>query len=333
LRVLVTGSTGFIGRHTVHDFAAAGDEVISTSRAPTGPSEAALHVTHDFASATEFPSVGKLDAIVHLAGNGNAQAAWWQASEITQINAQGTVHAIQLAAKHKAAFILASTQRVYQPATFPLPQTASSPLPPPVISPLPGGEGGGEGVPVPDALPEDAPTLPPDPYGYSKLAAELYVQMAGRLFGVRGAIFRMFSVYGPGQRIDAGESGVVAILGQRALEDKPLLVLSHQRKDFVDVADCVAAMRLALEKPSCPARTYNIATGVPTTVHQLAVAVKKVVKSSSDIVEDYSEGDPGSLVADITRARTELGYEPRISLEVGLRRYAEWLLSARADPA
>ena len=95
----------------------------------------------------------------------------------------------------------------------------------------------------------------------------------------------------------------------------------------------VGAIRLALARPSSPPRTYNIATGVPTTVYQLACAVREAAGSSSEIVEDYREGDPGALVADIGRARSELGFEPRIPLKEGLRGYVDWLLSARAHPA
>jgi UDP-glucose 4-epimerase len=301
MRILVTGSSGFIGRHVVQGLALDGHHILSTSRAALGPPQASQHIPHDFARHDPFPSVGPLDAIVHLAGNGNALASWDGLAEVAQTNAQGTLHALQVAARSRARFILASTQRIYQPR--------------------------------PEPLTEDAPSLAPDPYGYTKLAAELYVEMAGRLLDVPGAILRFFSVYGPGQQIQTGQSGVAAILGQRAIEGKPLLVLSHQKKDFVEVSDAVEAIRRAIERPSMPARAYNIATGVPTTVLELAVALREVTRSRSEIVEDYREGDPGALVANISRAQRELGFEPRIPLEEGLRRYVDWLLSTRAHSA
>jgi nucleoside-diphosphate-sugar epimerase len=219
-------------------------------------------------------------------------------AEVAQLNSQGTLRALEVAARSRAIFVLASSQRVYQ----------TSPKP----------------------INEEAATAPPDPYGYTKLAAELYVSMAGRLFDVPGAILRFFSVYGAGQIIEGGVSGVVAILGQRAIEGKPLFVMSHQQKDFVDVSDAVAAIRLAIARPSSPPRAYNIATGVPTTVFELARAIREAAGSRSEIVEDYREGDPGALVADIGRARSELGFEPRIPLKEGLRRYVDWLVSTRA---
>jgi nucleoside-diphosphate-sugar epimerase len=130
-----------------------------------------------------------------------------------------------------------------------------------------------------------------------------------------------------------GDSGVVAIFGQQAVTGKPLIVMSHQQKDFVYVEDAVEAIRLALERPSSPPRAYNIATGVPTSVLELARCIRAAVGSASEIVEGYSQGDPGALVADIRRAQRELGYQPRISLEEGLHRYVRWLRAAGAHPA
>ncbi len=301
MRILVTGSTGFVGLHAVAALAAAGHEVISSSRAASGPPGTALHVPHDFAAPADFPDVGHIDALVHLAGDGNAERAWAEPARIAQINAQGTLHALEVARRHDATFVLASTQRVYRLG--------------------------------PEPLAEDAPKMPQDPYGYSKLAAELFVEMAGQLFNVRGAILRFFTIYGPGQIIASGTSGVVAILGQHAAAREPMRVLSHQRKDLVEVSDAVQGIVLALEHPSAPPRPYNIATGVPTSVLDLARTIRTVADCDSEIVEDYSEGQPGDLVADITRARRELGFEPRVGLEEGLSRYVDWLRAASPHPA
>ena len=301
MRILVTGGTGFMGTHTVRALADAGHEVLTASRARSGPPGAASHVRHDFSQPDPFPDVGRLDAIVHLAGNASALAARADPAAVARTNTQGTLVALEVARRSDAVFLLASTQRIYQTG--------------------------------PRRRVEDAPKIPTEPYGYTKLAAELFVEMAGRVFGMRGAVLRFFSVYGPGQLIPVGDSGVVAIFGQQALAGKPLMVMSHQRKDFVDVADSVDAIQLALQRASSPPRAYNIATGVPTSVLDLARAIVQIAGSSSEIVEDYSQGDPGGLVADIRRARRELGYQPRVGLEEGLDRYVRWLRAAGAHPA
>lgn len=301
MRILVTGGTGFMGPPTARALADAGHEVLSASRAAAGPPGVVAHICHDFSHSDPFPDVGRLDAVVHLAGNASALAARADPAAVARTNSQGTVVAIEAARRWDAIFLLASTQRVYQMG--------------------------------PRRRVEDAPRIPTEPYGYTKLAAELFVEMAGRLFGVRGAVLRFFSVYGPGQLIPMGDSGVVAIFGQQALAGQPLRVMSHQQKDFVYVADAVDAIRLAIERPSTPPRAYNIATGVRTSVLDLARSIVTVAESSSEIVQEYSQGDPGALVADIRRARRELGYRPRIRLEEGLHRYVRWLRAAGAHPA
>lgn len=297
MRILVTGATGFIGRHLVQGLLADGHEVISCSRAAAGPPGAKLHITHDFASSTLLPDIGAVDAVIHLAAASSALEAQEDPARVHRTNVQGTLETLLFAQQCHAAFVLASSQRVYR------------------MGPL--------------ALQEEAPKRPPDLYGYSKLAGELYVEMASRVMGVAGAIVRPFAVYGPGQLIVRGVSGVVSILAQRALDGEEMRVMSPYPKDFVDVTDVANGIARSIAACQSPARAYNIATGVPTTILELAKALQRVTGSASSIVEDYSQHEPGGLVANIERARGELGYEPKIGLEEGLRTYVSWLSAQR----
>jgi UDP-glucose 4-epimerase len=301
VRILVTGATGFIGRHVVDALAGEGHEIVSLSRAPAGPTAALAHIRHDLSQPLDPRALGAIEAVIHLAGHGSVDAAVADPAAAALQNAQTTMQAVQLARHHGARFILASSQRIYRPRL--------------------------------GALRETSARSPTEPYGYTKLVAELYVEMAGRVYGVPGAVLRMFSVYGPGQVITGGQSGVVAIFASSALAGAPLIVMSRQRKDFVEVSDVVQAVGLAHSRPSTPARAYNIGAGRATSVIALARAVRNATASQSPIVEDYRDESPHGLVADIRRARLELGYEPQISLEEGLRRYVRWLRSTRAHPA
>jgi UDP-glucose 4-epimerase len=300
-RVLVTGSTGFIGRHLVQALADAGHEVISISRTAEGPTGASLHLTADFTQPPDLPALGHVDAVVHLVGIGDVQIAARDPARVAQVNAQGTLHALQLARTYDAQLVFASSQRVYRPSVAP--------------------------------LTEDSPALPTEAYGYTKLAAELYVAMMGQLFGVPGSILRLFSVYGPGQVATSSISGVVAIFGARALAGHPLQIMSSTPRDLIDIADAVQGIERALLQPTTPPRAYNIGSGMPTSLLTLAHAIKAAASSSSSIVESYTDLTTGGVVADITRARQELGFAPQVSIEKGLQRYVEWLRSTRAHSA
>lgn len=293
MRVLVTGATGFIGQHLVLRLADDGNEIISCSRAASGPPGAKHHVQHDFRESAPLPEVGPLDAIIHLAAASSVVDAQEDPAGVTQVNVQGTLAALLLAREQGARFVLASSQRVYR------------------MGPLP--------------LQEEAARNPVDLYGFTKLAAELYVAMVARVHGVPSAIVRPFSVYGPGQVITRGISGVVSILAQRALSGGEMRVLSRYPKDFVDVTDVADGIARALAACQSPPRAYNVATGAPTTVLALAQMLRDIAGSASPIVEDYTHDEPGGLVANIDRARRELGYEPQVGLEEGLRRYVTWL--------
>lgn len=294
MRVLVTGASGFIGRHLVKTLAAEGHTLVTASRSDGSASEE--HVRYDFASAEPFPEIAPVDAVVHLAAHSSASDGL-PADEIARVNVQGTLTALLVARRSHARFVLASSQRVYRPGS--------------------------------QAISEGGPTEPIDVYGYTKLAAELYTQMTARLFDVPATIPRFFSVYGPGQVVTQGTSGVVSILAQRALAGAPMVVMTRQPKDFVEVSDAVRGIILCLSACRVPSPAYNIATGVPTSVLTLAREIHTWTGSTSPITEDYSIDEPGGLVADIERARQELGYEPKIGLAEGLCNYVNWLRTTR----
>jgi nucleoside-diphosphate-sugar epimerase len=143
-------------------------------------------------------------------------------------------------------------------------------------------------------------------------------------------VLRFFSVYGPGQQANGG-SGVVSIFAEAALAGRPLIVQSAGRRDFTDVRDVARGIQRALELPNDGThRVYNVATGIGTTFAHLAHTLLKLTGSSSTIEERFPELEPPGrdLVADISRARTDLDYEPCIGLRDGLEHYVAWLTRA-----
>ncbi len=292
MKVLVTGATGLIGRALTLELLTAGHEVVGLACRPRP--EADLPAEIIFADVTD-PHLGKrlpqVDAVVHLAGLADAGASWRDPAAYLAVNAGGTLNLLFFAREAGARFVFASSQRVYRPGR---------------------------------RLAETAPIEPRDPYGYAKWVGEVWCQMFGRLYEVPVRVVRFFSVYGPGQAWTSGQSGVLTIFLERALRGEPLEVRAPSRRDFTFVADAAAGLRLALERPEAPGRVYNIATGRGTTLLAAARLIKRVTGSASPVVARLAEPEE-SFVADIGRARRELGYEPRYTLKEGLCAYVAWL--------
>jgi UDP-glucose 4-epimerase len=290
MKVLVTGASGFIGPHLVHELVEHGHQVSTLHR---GPALAGMprHWQADVLSPEVAEAVRGVDGVIHLAGNGNVDESFRQPERYHRVNAIGTLGLLAAAREHGAALVLASTQRVYRPGARP--------------------------------LDEQAPTEPTTPYGYSKLVAETWVRAYAQRHGVRGVVARICSVYGPGQ-VFQGSGGVVTIFLRRAMAGEPLLVTGRQRQDFSFVTDVARGLRLSLERGR-GGWVYNLATGTGTSVLDLAYAARDAAGSSAPIEERDRPLHDGDLVADVRRAATELEYRAAVTLKDGLTRYACWL--------
>lgn len=298
MKVLVTGASGLIGRHTVDALLSRGDEVRSFQRGE--PAQDIETVQGDVCTDPDRlrAAARGCEGVVHLAGEGDVAASRRDPLAYAQLNATGALHALEAARASDASFILASTQRIY---------------------PL-----------APQLCREDDAPAPDSPYGFAKLAAELWCRMENEQFSLPCSVLRFFSVYGPGQQ-PAGSSGVVAIFARAAMEGGPLSVQSRGRRDFTDARDVADGVVLALSKPPSSLRTLNIATGIGTSFSELARHVKRIFNSSSPVREEGANDQGADLVADCAAAAAELAYRPRISLAAGLEHYRDYLLGVRSD--
>ena len=298
MTVLVTGASGLIGRHTVEQLLERGHAVRTFQRsAPLDPN--VEHIAGDVCTDRDAlcAAARGCQTVVHLAGRGDVGESRRDPVAYAHLNATGALHALDAAARAGASFVLASSQRVY-------PLRA-------------------------DPCREDDALEPDSPYGYAKAVAEQWCRMYSDQFGARTTVLRFFSVYGPGQQANGG-SGVVTIFARAALAGAPLVIQSAGRRDFTDAHDAARALCLAVERAPDGHRIYNIATGIGTTFRALADELVELTGSRAPVEEKIAEPAGRDLVADIGRAKHELGYAPSVPLRAGLERYVGWLRQSSA---
>lgn len=160
---------------------------------------------------------------------------------------------------------------------------------------------------------------PKSPYAVSKLAGEEYMTIFSKAYGLNCASLRYFNVYGPGQNPKSEYAAVIPKFITAALAGKPLTIYGDgsQTRDFVYVEDVVEANLLAAGKSGI----YNIASGKGITIRELAETIIELSESNSKIAyAPAREGDIKHSVADVSKAKKEIGWVPKTKIEDGLKK-------------
>jgi len=307
MRVLVTGGAGFIGSHLVDELVGRGDEVVVLDDLSTGRREnlaaalgrgAALvegDVTDADAVAAAFAPPGPR-AVMHLAAQIDVRRSVADPTFDLNVNVAGTINLLEAAREAGVErFVFASTGGAIY------------------------GEGSGRELP----LDESARCRPDAPYGQSKLAAEGYVALYGRLYGLSGVSLRLGNVYGPRQD-PHGEAGVVAIFCSVLLDDRRPRVFGdgRQTRDYVYVGDVVGAFRAALDASAGGA--LNVGTGIETSVLELGARLAAACGREFDPeLTPPRAGEVERIAISAARAERELGWRPGTALDRGLEVTAE----------
>jgi UDP-glucose 4-epimerase len=295
-RILITGGAGFIGSHLAHSCLADGAHVVVLDSLRTGHRRnlAGLDVEFVEGSVEDAALLRRLAAgcrhIYHLAALVSVPESMEKPLETERINTVGTLNVLD-AARHAGCerVVLSSTSAVYGMADRPIHRE--------------------------DDLPE-----PASPYAISKLAAEHYARLYNDAFATPAVALRYFNVYGPRQDPDSPYAAAMAIFTARARAGQPLRIYGDggQTRDFIHVHDVVRANRLVATAPGV-AGVYNVATGHPITINDLAQSIIAATRSTSPI--EYTSpraGDVRHSRGDATRLRA-LGWQPQIPLDEGIR--------------
>jgi UDP-N-acetylglucosamine/UDP-N-acetyl-alpha-D-glucosaminouronate 4-epimerase len=183
---------------------------------------------------------------------------------------------------------------------------------------------------------EDMPPSPLSPYALQKVVGTEYCQMFTRLYGFETVVIRYFNVFGPRQDPGSPYSGVISLFATALIEGRQPTIYGdgEQTRDFTYVANVVDGVLRACEAPKAAGEAINVACGTRISLNELLRVMNTVV--GTDLQPTYKEaraGDVKDSQADITKARTLLGYSPLVGLEEGLRHTLEWCRSQSAAAA
>ena len=336
MKVLVSGGAGFIGQHVVRELLARGHEVrvmdslradVHAGRTWSRPPDIEI-VEADVRDAGALDrALDGIGSVVHLAAKVGLGVDVQDLPDYASSNDVGTAELLAgMARANIKRLTLASSMVVYgeglgrcieHGATTPGPRTESA---------LAGGQFEPPcprcGRSLESALvSEDAPIDPRNAYASSKVAQEFYASNWARATGGSVAAMRYHNVYGPGMPRDTPYAGVAAIFASaiRRGEAPKVFEDGGQRRDFVHVSDVAAATVQACEKHVSGVRAFNVGSGMPRTVGDMAHALAKVLNGPAPIVTgQYRLGDVRHITADSTRLKRELEWMPQVEFEDGL---------------
>src|SRR3954454_7773835 len=304
MRCLVTGGAGFIGSNLVDSLLARGDEVMVVDNLSTGRrvnlesalgngAELAELDIRDAETLHDLAREKRPQAVFHLAAQIDVRRSLADPGFDASINVGGTANVLEAAraSECRRVVFVSTGGAIY-------------------------GEGEGQQIP----LGEDAPIAPLSAYGQSKYAAEGYLALYERLYGLSGVSLRLGNVYGPRQD-PLGEAGVIAIFCGLLKEGGRPKVFGDgkQTRDYIYVGDVVSAALAAADSDATG--PINIGTGKETDVLELIESLKSLSGNESFEPEFAPErtGEVQRIAIDAARAERELGWRAEMDLDEGLR--------------
>jgi nucleoside-diphosphate-sugar epimerase len=309
VEVLVTGGAGFIGSNLVDRLLAEGhgvrilDDLTAGHRENVDPS--AELVIGDVADEDLVRRVvDGIEVVFHIAAHRAVLRSVEHPLTTDTANIHGTLTVLKAAADAGVRRVVySSSSSVY---------------------------GGAEKLPTP----EDARLLPRSPYAVTKLAGEHYCRVFSELFALETVALRYFNVYGPRQRSDSAYAAVIPLFIEALRRGRAAIIHGDglQSRDFTYVEDAVSANVSAATAAAeaCSGRAYNIAGGRAHSVLDLLTAVATRLGTAPRAQHaDPRPGDVRHTRADIDAARRDLGHEPIVGLDEGLRRTVAWFMAQR----
>lgn len=350
--ILITGGAGFIGSHLADELLTRGHRVraldnLSPQVHPdrSRPSylnpDVELHVGDLRDPEAVRSALAGIDAVYHFAAMVGVGQSMYQVADYIAVNGAGTAALLEsLIERPVERLVVASSMSIYGEGLYRGPEgEPATPVERPLEQLRRGDwtvrDAGGRPL-TPAATPESKTPSLRSIYALTKFDQERMCLMVGETYGIPCIALRFFNVYGTRQALSNPYTGVLAIFASRYLNHRPPVIFEdgHQRRDFVSVHDVAQACCLAIEADAPAYGTFNVGSGEHLTVLEIAgrmATALGVPHLEPEITSQYRVGDIRHCFADISMARRQLRFEPRVTLDDGLVELAEWVSGQRAD--
>lgn len=349
MRILVTGGAGFIGSFIVDELIRLGHDVTvfdnldrqvhTTARVPDYLNKKARFIEGDVRDYEALKKVAlDTEIIFHKASSVGVGQSQYEIKKYVDVNIGGTANLLNILVneKHKVKKILvAASMSSYGEGKY---ECAKCGIVRPALRSegaewepkCPGCKGNIKPVPTDEDARQNCNSI----YALTKKAQEDMCLMIGKAYGIPAVSLRYFNVYGPRQSLSNPYTGVAAIFMSRIKNNNRPVVYEDglQTRDFISVYDVVMANIMAMENPKADYKVFNVGTGIPLTIRSIAETLARLYGKNikPDITNKFRKGDVRHCYADITRIKSTLGWEAKVSFEEGMRGLIEWSRTAES---
>ncbi len=348
--ILISGGAGFIGSYLTKKLVSKGYNVTildnlskqihgkdKKSELYNSIKEISTFILGDVCNEEDWKkSLKGQDAVIHLAAETGTGQSMYEISRYNDVNILGTAHLLNFLANNKNSvkkLIIASSRSIYgegkykcekHGVVYPNDRIASNMINGKfdLFCDVCGGEL--------DLMPTDENSMihPSSIYGITKHQQEQMTLLMGKSLGIPAVSLRYQNVYGPGQSLSNPYTGILSIFSTRMLNGNDIDIYEdgEESRDFVFIDDVVEATILALEKEEANHQVFNVSSGEPTTVSQVANSLKSLYNSNTNISisGSFRLGDIRHNYADLNKIKNLLGFKVKFDFQTGISRFVDW---------
>jgi dTDP-L-rhamnose 4-epimerase len=350
MKILITGGAGFVGSHLVDELANKHEIVVYDNlepqvhkNVPEYLNNGAEFIREDIRDRAKLKDViSDSEIIFHEAAMVGVGQSMYQIEKYMDVNTMGTAKLLDILANEEndvKKLIVASSMSIYGEGKYECSECGI--LYPPLRSnerlkmrewDMKCPSCGKAAKPVPTD--ENKPLQPTSIYAISKRDQEEMCITTGRAYGIPTVALRYFNIYGPRQALSNPYTGVCAIFSSRIKNNNPPIIFEDglQTRDFISVHDIVSANLLVMEKSKANYETFNVGTGKPVSILDIACTLSELYGKNLEpvIVNKFRAGDIRHCYADVSKLK-KMGFKPEFSFEDGMRELVEWGMTQEAE--